>query len=383
MGIEKAFKNLEYESFFSYSQFPIKISTSKRGGGKTFAVQKRLLNKYLNKGEFFVVIRESQIEIDFMLQGGFWDKYLIDDKKYSECEFTINGNEIILNGVTIGVCFALSTFGNLRGAVIDVGKEQTKKNFEELEKEINKVEEFTKNNTEKITSLFFDEFIPIKPKMNDQKRLNAFLHTLETIFRFRENIEIFLNGNLTKNYDIFLSEFGFADFKELTYGIKKAYTKPNKDKKIQPLAVWIHIKTNPEWEKIRDNSIVGKITREKENSMFTTGNAFLGGDFKKINGKPLPRFILFNLSDGENNLTFWKTRFNIFYVTERTNNKTFPTYAFDLRKCGIGVKLATNIIQRILNNCIDNDLIEFDNAKSYSIFINMLPNKKINNKGGE
>lgn len=82
------------------------------------------------------------------------------------------------------------------------------------------MEEFVKNNIEKTTTAFFDEFIPLTPKMSDDKRYHGFLHFLETVFRFRRNCMVILCGNITKPYDIFLENFNFKQPLDISYGLK-------------------------------------------------------------------------------------------------------------------------------------------------------------------
>ena len=206
--------NSIYESqarkVFDYNQFRIKILTGVRGAGKTYPVHEHILNKYFKKGEYFVLVRETQEEVDNMLAGAFWDSYLLDDKKYKGHQYTTMGNKVIIDGIIVGYAVALSTYGKFRGAVSPVGQRAVKSRREqELEEQIEEMEEFVKNNIEKTTTAFFDEFIPLTPKMSDDKRYHGFLHFLETVFRFRRNCMVILCGNITKPYDIFLENFNF------------------------------------------------------------------------------------------------------------------------------------------------------------------------------
>ena len=67
--------NSIYESqarkVFDYNQFRIKILTGVRGAGKTYPVHEHILNKYFKKGEYFVLVRETQEEVDNMLAARF------------------------------------------------------------------------------------------------------------------------------------------------------------------------------------------------------------------------------------------------------------------------------------------------------------------------
>lgn len=373
--------NSIYESrarkVFDYNQFRIKILTGVRGAGKTYPVHEHILNKYFKKGEYFVLVRETQEEVDNMLAGAFWDSYLLDDKKYKGHQYTTMGNKVIIDGIIVGYAVALSTYGKFRGAVSPVGQRAVKSRREqELEEQIEEMEEFVKNNIEKTTTAFFDEFIPLTPKMSDDKRYHGFLHFLETVFRFRRNCMVILCGNITKPYDIFLENFNFKQPLDISYGIKKSYTiyKPNYP--IKPLAVWCHIKPNPKWLAAREESIVGMITRGKEEDMFSTGNAYVNTDVRYITGKPDKRKAMYNLSDGERRVTFWKSlERNKYYITEPTRNN-YTTYVFDIKLCRTGNRLILKSLETAIVEIFESGLIEFENAKVFDTFVNILPTKR-------
>lgn len=364
---------------FDYNQFKVKVLTGVRGAGKTYPVHEYLLNRYLNHGEFFVLVRETQEEVDNMMMGAFWDSYLLDNPKYKKHDFSTYGNKVVIDGIIVGYAVALSTYGKFRGAVSPVGMRVTNrrtKRDEELEAQIEDMENFVANNIEKTTTAFFDEFIPLTPKMSDDKRYHGFLHFLETVFRFRRSCTVILCGNITKPYDIFLENFNFHQPLDTSYGIKKSYTLYKPNFPIKPLAVWCHIRPNSKWQNERENSIVGMITRGKEEDMFSTGNAYVNTDVRYIMGKADNRKALYNFSDGERKVTFWKSlEREKYYITEPTRNN-YTTYVFDIKLCRPSNRLILDGLKNAIIDAFEQGLIEFENAKVFDTFVNILPTKR-------
>ena len=377
MQDDSIFKNIERsKTIKDFTQFQTKILTGVRGTSKTYEVQEFILNK-IKKGKFFAFLRESQIELDLALQGGFWDNNLISKDKYNKDIYEVKGNKILINGKIVGVGIALTTYGNFRGIALNLGnaikttKEKARLKDKKLKEEFEETEVLVKNNIDKLEVIFFDEFEPIEPKLSNEKRWKAYLHICETLFRFRENVTSFLCANLESPFSIFLDEFNFPKTKNVEYGIKKSYYK-NKSGKLKPLAVWCHLKPNEKWVYARENSYVGKLTFGKDLGMFTTGNTYKDMSFNLI-PKEEKHYLLFNLTDGINNLSFWRVKNrNIFHITERSNNTTYATYCFNIQNAVLGVRLIDAETKQIIKNAFSKDLIRFENPKVFSIFIELI-----------
>lgn len=366
---EKAFDNsLAKKALTDYTQFQTTLLTSPRGGGKTVLTQEtKLLDPFLRHGKCFVYVRESQIEVDNALNGGFWDSYITSKEKYSNVEFGIKGNCIIVNNKVAGVAVALTTFCNVRGSVFNfsISEKIKKERREELENEVQEFEHFTKS--PEVTEIFFDEFEPIKAKITGANRLKAFLHIAETYFRFRHNVHATLCANLENAFSPFLSEFNFPDLKNLEYGLKKSYTR---ERRPRPLAVWVHIQPNEAWRELRHESYVGKITGNSE--MFATGDAYIGKNYKTT-PKETRRTILYNIAADGYTFTFWTDRRGKFFISERTKNKTFKTYTFKLNQCDANTLLMPDALRERLLTVWKNNQIYFDSSKAFEEFLQILP----------
>lgn len=377
-NIENIFKNEDRDRVLNdYTQFQTKFLTGVRGTSKTFKTQEKILNKVLD-GKFFALLRESQIELDLALQGGFWDNNLISKEKYNKHSYSIKGNRILVDDKVVGVGIALTTYGNFRGVALNLGnairnkKEKERQKNKKLEEELKEAETLVENNIDRLEIIFFDEFEPIEPKLTNEKRYIAYLHICETLFRFRKNVQVVMCANIESPYSVFLDEFNFPKTKKIEYGIKKSYYKDNMGK-LKPLAVWCHLKPNEKWKEARANSYVGKVQSGKDLGMFTTGLAYKGMDFISI-PKNEKHYLLFNLYDGVNNLSFWRCKEDkdIFHVTERSNSTTYATFCFDIKDAILGVKLINPKTKEVIKKSFSNDCIKFENAKVFSIFINMI-----------
>ncbi len=372
-NVEVAFSNQDARrALWDYTQFQTAVLTSARSGGKTYLCDDYILNKFFKHGKYFAYVRESQIEIDNALGGGLWDLNLLE-KKYANHTFTTKGNKIYIDDCLVGVGIAITTYCNIRGVVYNFGEKIQRERKKELIEQVEEYENFVKNTFKDLDTIFFDEFEPLSPKMSSDDRYQGFLHTADTLFRFRKNVRTIMCANLEKSFSPFLMNFNFGDLKKLDYGIKKSYTEKSRKGKIQPLAVWAHIKPNEEWKDLRDDSYVGKLIRGKDSGMFTTGQSYKGMNFKKIEGKPLHRIILWNITDGTNSLTFWKTRTELFYITARTTNACFPTYTFNLKQCGEGVNIIPKSFKNMMLQAFERGKVEFDTAQSFEIFRDMIP----------
>ncbi len=377
-NIENIFKNENRtKTLRDYNQFQTKILTGVRGTSKTFETQEIILNKVLN-GKFFALLRESQIELDLALQGGFWDNNLISKEKYNKHSYSVKGNRILVDDKVVGVGIALTTYGNFRGIALNLGnaiktkKERERQKKRDLEEELEIAEKLVENNIDKLEIIFFDEFEPIEPKLSNEKRYLAYLHICETLFRFRENVQVIMCANIESPYSVFLDELNFPKTKKIEYGIKKSYYK-NEKGKLKPLAIWCHLEPNEKWKTARANSYVGKIQSGKDLGMFTTGLAYKGMDFISI-PRNEPHYLLFNLYDGINNLSFWRCKNDkdIFHVTERSNSTTYATFCFNIEHAVLGVQLINPKTKEVIKKSFSNDCIKFESAKVFSIFINMI-----------
>lgn len=312
---------------FSYTQFPNYVLTSARGVGKTYTVQDELMDE-VKAHRYISLIRESQVEVEDMLHGGFWDPNLLNNHAFArKHDFTVKGNMLLCDGVVIGTAIALTTYANLRNSGKRYGSLEyaDKKTRARLEKELTNAERIARA-AGKMNTTFFDEFEPLIPKLAPTARTEAYLHVCENLFRMRDNVRAILCANLETPASPFLDMFNFDTTQGVTYGIRKSYTR---DKTHRPLAVWAHLEPNTEWLAARGESYVGKILAGTDG-----GEIFKTGAPTELQGVKIgqtpgtTKCIICNLSDGREEVTVFKTSTDDMYITERTKNKTFPTFTY-------------------------------------------------------
>ena len=76
-----------------------------RGGGKTYGVLKHVISRYKKRGEQFVYLRRSLVDLDNV---GLIFNALIKDEVFPNDELTVKGNELLINGEIMGYACALS-----------------------------------------------------------------------------------------------------------------------------------------------------------------------------------------------------------------------------------------------------------------------------------
>lgn len=377
---ENIFKNeLRDRVIRDYTQFPYRVLTGVRGTSKTFPVQQALLDDYFDHGKFFAVMREKQAEVDEMMRGGFWDEALISQPKYNGHVYATQGNQIIIDGIAVGIAIAMTTYGNVRGSLPSIGEKVTASRRKALFDYVEEAEHFVEKHLDDLRSVFFDEFIPIKPMLSQNDRKRMFLHILETLFRFREGRICYLCGNITMPSDIILEELNFKVRKEITYGIRKSYTLPTEFNRPEPLAVWYHMPPNKEWIKARANSMVGKVLRGKEErdaAMFMSGKTFAGDSFSLIENKSVQKKELYTLTDGVAMVSVWITKDGELYIMQRKKKSTVPIYCTEKTYIAERVKIVPKYIIDELFDNFDCGNCRFEDARAYTIFLSLLPNKK-------
>lgn len=369
------FENSDLKKIRSFTQFPTKIITGVRGTGKSVVIQKDDLAKdYFNYGDYFMVFRESQVEVDAVKRDGFFD--LVIQEQYPDHVFTQDGNRILIDGICVGMIGALSTIGHVRGVTFtNFGKlRYSKKTLEELEIEVENIEKFIKKKKSQVNKIFFDEFIPLTPQMSDSNRVYLFQHVCETLFRFREGVKVYLAGNLTSPNNAFLQLYNFPLTQTIEYGIKKSYSNPDSDGKRHPLAVWLNIKPSAAWKKAREKSYVGLLNLGKNDSMFSGGELEIG--YREI-GQIKQRRLLFNLTDGAREISLYKTLDGMeLNAIARTKNKTFPTYCLNRALVNKNVSMIAKQFKDNIIEFWEHNRILYDNDLSFQIMKNIITNKR-------
>lgn len=362
------YNNPLISQIFTFEQYPIRILTGARGTGKTYPVQKRLIEAFLRRGECFVYLRESREEIKEIGVTGFWDDALT--ASYSGHSFFQRGNALIIDGVTAGIMCALTTIGNVRGATLSkkLGKRNlTKAEAEELQLDYSSLLSFTSQAGEKMKNIFFDEFIPLTPKLVPADRVKLLSHSIETFARMRHDVRVYLCGNLTTPNDSILDSLGFTEYEEREVGIRTTRY-PNGN----PRAVWVHAQPSNEWRERRRTSLAYAFGAD--DLMFETGG-FEKADYPKL-PKREPRQALYHLCGDTGRVTLWRLKTQGLYVTKYCPSNLLHV-VFTNSKVLSGQKLATRPIKDMLLRAIQTTRIYFDNYATFELFYSIIPKRRL------
>lgn len=208
---------------------PIVAIIGARRIGKTFSAKKLVLKKFIEKGEMFAWLRDSdEARKKLAMDGGA--KFFSDVPKTGlKLDGKIDGERIIVNDKTAGYLMPSSTFQSYKG-----------------------------NDFEDVKTIIYDEFIPERNRRRNTNQGWEIINMLYTIASTRTDIRIILLANALDSSNEILSIFG-VNIKD--YGI---YV--NRDK-----CVALHYADNhPDFNVSRETSVLGKLIKgtQYEDNLF-------------------------------------------------------------------------------------------------------------------
>jgi len=175
-----------------------------RGNGKTFAVQKYIIQHYLKTGGQFFLLRRWVEDVKPTNAQNFIDGNLISqlpeltDGRFSSIvyrtgryilvDFDEKGKPIIDDNNTIGYVWDVSESERLKG-----------------------------NSFPNVDNIVFEEFISLSTMGYIPDEITLFLNIISTIVRDRTNVKIWLLGNTVNPYNPYFNHFGINGF-ELNQG---------------------------------------------------------------------------------------------------------------------------------------------------------------------
>lgn len=177
------------------------IIIGERSNGKTYSVEKLILENYFNRGEHGAIIRRWREDfrnkrgyamfapfvndktIEKLSHGAFNDILFRNNQWYL---INRNGNEITQSEV---FCYSFA---------------------------LSEVEHDKSTSYPNVTTILFDEFLTRSYYINDEFIL--FCNCLSTIIRERDNVKIFMCGNTVNKYSPYFSEMGLTHIREMRQG---------------------------------------------------------------------------------------------------------------------------------------------------------------------
>lgn len=183
------------------------VIIGERSNGKTFSVLKRMLEKYLKKGEQGAIIRRWAD--DFKRQRGqqMWDGIIAAGG--------LAGTEWEGIDFKSGMWYLYRYDEDLRKKVYD--REPLAFSFALGTMEHDKSTSYTG-----VTTILFDEFLSRQSYLPDEFVL--FMNTISTIIRYRDNVEIFMCANTVNKSAPYFSEMGLKHINKMEQGKIDVYT---------------------------------------------------------------------------------------------------------------------------------------------------------------
>ena len=155
-----------YDRAMSYNALFTFILTN-RGLGKTYGAKKRVVKKFLKKGEQFIYLRRYKEELKTV--STFWDD-ISKDPEFEGVEFKVVHKQFYINGKVAGYAIPLSVSQNYKSTPYP-----------------------------DVTTIIFDEFIINTQNLRYLKNeVSTYLDFFETVARKRDNVRaIFLANNIS------------------------------------------------------------------------------------------------------------------------------------------------------------------------------------------
>ena len=180
------------------------IIIGERSNGKTYAILKYGLQKFINGKGQIAIIRRWKEDITGRRASDIFTSLIVDGTiktlsngeyegiyyyagKFYLCQYDDKGKAIYNDNDCFGYCFALS------------------------DTEHNKSISYPN-----ITTIFFDEFLTKHLYLNDEFVL--FMNTISTIIRQRDNVQIFMAGNTVNKFCPYFQEMGLKHITKMLQG---------------------------------------------------------------------------------------------------------------------------------------------------------------------
>lgn len=183
------------------------IIIGERSNGKTYAVEKLILENYFNNNEHGAIIRRWRE--DFRNKRGYamFAPFVSDGtiEKLSHKKY----NDILFRNNTWYLIYRED--GNI------IESDAFCYSFALSETEHDKSTSYPK-----ITTILFDEFLTRSYYLNDE--FIIFCNCLSTIIRDRDNVKIFMCGNTVNKYSPYFSEMGLTHIKDMRQGDIDVYS---------------------------------------------------------------------------------------------------------------------------------------------------------------
>lgn len=327
---------LSYQEIDGYNAIINMILTT-RGYGKSYGLKKKVISKYLKKGERFIYLVRRPQTIQDIMQFNINVFGDVAEQELYEQEITTTRKGIMYGEEFMGYLLPLSKAKTLKiGAFPDV------------------------------TTVMFDEFL-IEDLAKDtylKGEVDLFTNLMDTIMRNRNNVKAYLLGNATTFYN--------------PYAIKWKLNKPfgNYAQMTKDKRYLVYVRAPEDFIEYRKNCVMGKLMKDTEYEQFALYNRFQAEKAGFIEKRSPNSTYYATLVISHERIGVWmggrRECFYISPVTEKTEN----VYAMDVESHGVDTVLMPRIKTSsplfIVVEAYRQALVRFENMKVKEIFMNGL-----------
>lgn len=319
--------------------FDIFFSIGTRTTGKTSAVQRDIvLTNFLRDGSMFVKLCRNKEDLKPDFQKGWWTSYVIDTLNKHDIHITYKSGKYYINEHSKYIDetgeFLEGQFireGELIGYVVPVLRQQ---NYKSL-------------NYERCSSVIFDEFALVSEYSYDFKELEHFKSLLSTIVRLRDDVKVYLIGNVLSPQNPYFEDFGINAMnlkrgKMYAFTDSSYYAEPCRvgleygesvTENIEDIPRLLRIKGNEQVtgmdmyqlpiEVIGENDFLISVLERKDRKIFDYFYDVVGGVMISIDNSKRLRF--------NNNLDRYEFKNIKYYIIRDKNNDVYYFIAKDKR----------------------------------------------------
>ncbi len=321
---------------FSYGTKNIAIIGA-RSIGKSFTGKQYIFKKFFKYGHKFVWLRDNdEARRKLAIDDGkkfFSDMSKIPARIFKKLDGKIEGEVIKINGNTAGYLMPCSTFQNYKG-----------------------------NDYEEIKTIVYDEFIPERNKRDIKNSGWTAINSLFTIARLRTDVRIIFLANALDRGNEILQLFGI-DIKE--YGI---YVNREKD-------IALHYADNSaKFEKIRDNSVIGKLIKGTEYEANLFHNKFADDEKQYFDRRPAKCYLFCCLHNFDYTSVRLYLKDNKIYVCKDINPEAYSNIRFvnDITLVTTRLQLIPKDFLIAIKNSFAIHQVYFENAFCRKTFIDII-----------
>ena len=296
-----------------------------RGVGKTWALKRYCINKFLKTGEQFIYLRRYKTE--FKKISAFFN----DIKEFfPEHEFKVVGSNFIIDGKIAGFNFPLSTAITLKSTPFP-----------------------------NVTTIVFDEFII---RTGTYHYLNgeveAFLEFAETIFRLRDNGKLFFLANTLSAINPYFVYFN----------INQLPTPEKTIKTYKDNLILVEIMLNQEYREQKLKTQFGRLISGTEYGEYAINNEFLLDSDEFIAKRPPNTKFLFAFSYQDKTFGVWiDYSKDEMYVSNKYDKNTSYIYSTTMQDHKVNTIYMKNVksfgVWRHFINCYKFGLVYFENQE--------------------